>query len=290
MTIETMVFTKRPSSLMTIIKAVRKRNIRFKPELFSQVNTLFQGMKIDKKHLAAFAEVCEVPPSETLSLLYPLTLIYPFNIRLISSEKVPLVMFKMLNIHTTLISFRKIQSDDLLDIECTLSDCRILEKGIEVDIRSTIIANESLAWECTNTFYFRGQFKDSVGNPHNYYHEKIENPDESFEWLLPNRNGVRFAHISGDSNPLHYNKLYAQVMGFERDFAQPFLVCEKMMSLMGKKTEDRPVKVDLFYKGQVYYGKKQLIKSTNTTMSTTFELFCEGNDRPSIHGIVADLP
>ncbi len=290
MTIETLAFKKRPSSLMTIIKAVKKRNIRFKPGLFNPVSTLLQGMPVDKKHLAAYYDVCDVQPSDTLSLLYPLTLIYPFNIRLISSKNVPLVMFKMLNIHTTLISYRKIQSHDLLDVHCGLTEYRVLGKGLEIDIRSTISANGLPAWECTNTFYFRGEFKDSAENPRQYFHQKIDTPDDIYQWRLPNENGLRFAHISGDSNPLHYSKLYAVLMGFERDFAQPFLVSEKVMSLLGKKAEERPVKVDLFYKGQVYYGKQQTIKRADTPISTTFEVFCDGNDRPSIHGIVADLP
>lgn len=281
---------KRPSSLMTIFKAVKKRNIRFDQEKLQQQTTILRDTGIDRKHHASYCEVCHVPASETLSLLYPLTLIYPFNIRLICSENVPLVMFKMLNIHTTLISYRKLSVDDRVDISCTLSDYRIMGKGLEVDIKSTLTCRESLAWECTNTFYFRGKFSDAKEYVPKFFHERIETPDNVVEWVLPNKNGLKFAGISGDTNPLHYNMLYSKMMGFERDFAQPFLVAEKVMALLGKKAEERPVRVELFYKGQVYYGRKQAIKSINKGMATFFELFCEGNDRPSIHGSVSELP
>lgn len=283
-------FNKRPSALMTIWMAFKKRNIRFDKEKLNETTASFLNTKISKKHLNDYCEVCDVEVPETLSLLYPLSLIYPFNIRLISSKNVPLVMFKMLNIHTTITSYRRISIDETIDINCTLGDYRIMGKGLEVDIKSTLSASGTFAWECTNTFYFRGRFSDAEEYVPKYVHEIIENPDNSFEWNLPNKNGLKFAGISGDSNPLHYNKVYSKMMGFERDFAQPFLVSEKVVDLLGKKVEERPVRADLFYKGQVYYGKKQTIKSINTGMATSFELYCEGNERPSIHGSIAELP
>ncbi len=283
-------YKKKPSTLMTIWMAFMKRNIRFAKDQIQETTTLFPGTKINRKHLEAYCEACGVTVPETPSILYPLTLIYPFNIRLISSKNVPLVMFKMLNTHTTLTSYRKIAVDENIDISCTLSNYRILEKGLEVEIKSYLTASGSVVWECANTFYFRGKFSGDKKYSPKYVHEKIEKPDKTYEWVLPDKNGMKFAAISGDSNPLHYNQLYSKMMGFERDFAQPFLVSEKITELLGKKVEDRPVRVDLFYKGQVYYGKRQTIKSVDTGLATSFELFCEGNERPSIHGSIAELP
>lgn len=287
---EIIKYSKRPSELMTIWMAFKKRNVRFDKEKLKETTAFLPDMTISKKHLNSYCDVCDVTASETLSLLYPLSLIYPFNIRLVSSKNVPLVMFKMLNTHTTLTSYRKISLDEKLDINCTLKDCRIMEKGLEVDIRSSLSSLGIVAWECTNTFYFRGKFSDAEEHNQRYVHEKIENPDNTFQWLLPDKNGLRFARISGDSNPLHYSRFYSKMMGFERDFAQPFLVSEKVLDLLGQRAGDRPVRVDLFYKGQVYYGKNQTINSLNTGLSTSFELFCEGNERPSIHGCIAELP
>lgn len=282
--------TKRPSSLMTIWLALKKRNVRFSKEKLHDVSVSFPNMKISRKHLTSYCDVCDVSESETLSLLYPLSLIYPFTIRLVSLKNVPLVMFNMLNIHSTITSYREISVNEQLDLICSLSDCRVMEKGLEVDIKSTLSTKGGIAWECTNTFYFRGKFRDPADYKSKYIHERIETSDETFQWRLPDKNGLKFAGLSGDSNPLHYNKFYSKRMGFDRDFAQPFLVSEKVMSLLNKQAGDRPVRVDLFYKGQVYYGKVQTIKSFNTGMATAFEVFCEGNERPSIHGSIAEMP
>lgn len=287
---EIVEYSGRLSSLKTIWMGLKKGNVRFEKDRLKQTAACFPGMRISKKHLGSYSDVCDIAESETLSLLYPLSLIYPFNIRLISLKHVPLVMFKMLNTHTTITSYRKIFINETLDLKCSLGDCRVLEKGLEVDVKSSLSSAGSIAWECTNTFYFRGKFSDPVENRQKYYHERIESPDHSLQWKLPDKNGLRFARISGDSNPLHYNRFYSKLMGFERDFAQPFLVSEKVIDLLNKKAEDRPLRVDLFYKGQVYYGKMQTIKSVETGMATSFEIFCEGNDRPSIHGCIAELP
>ncbi len=290
MALDTFRFTKRPSSIVTLAKAVKKRRVRYKKESFPSLSTTYKTTGIDRKHHAEYCRVCDVEPSDTMSLIYPLSLIYPFNIRLICSEDVPLVMFNMLNIHTSITSYRKINRDDPLDFQCHFAENRVLQKGLEVDIKSTITANGHIAWECVNTFYFRGKFRDPIDKDQSFYHKRIETPDDTFNWYLPNKNGLKFAGLSGDSNPLHFNRIYSVLMGFERDFAQPFLVSEKVFSLLGMQPEDRPVKVDLFYKGQVYYGKNQTIKRLNTGVSTLFEVFCDGNDRPSIHGVVAALP
>ncbi len=287
---EIVEYSGRPSSLKTIWMGMHKGNVRFNKNKVKPISMHWPDMTINKKHLKAYSDVCDISYSETPSLLYPLALIYPFNIRLISLENVPLVMFKMLNTHTTITSYRKICINEKHDLKCLLGDFRILEKGLEVDIQSSISSSGSVAWECTNTFYFRGKFSDSVENQQKYYHEKIKSPYNSFEWRLPDKNGLKFARISGDSNPLHYSRVYSKLMGFERDFAQPFLVSEKVIGLIDKKAENRPVRIDLFYKGQVYYGKMQTIKSIDTGMATSFEVFCEGNERPSIHGCIAELP
>lgn len=286
----TMNFTSRPSALYTLWKGFWSGGKKFVNNTkLPALGISWQDIEIDRQHLAAFNEVCDSGSGDDCNLLYPYTWIYACNLRILSHKSIPLSIFKMLNVGSKTTLYRRIGTDDVLNLHCAISDQRFVSRGLEVDLTSRIESENDLVWENTNTFYFRGYSGD---NDSNYKPVKFDSLPESYEekqWFLPARNGFRFARIMGDSNGIHYSPWYARMMGFKRDFAQPVMVLAKCIDLLTQERENASVKLDVLFKGPLYYGKNITLKSGGVGRNTRFDVYCQGNDRPCIKGTLYSL-
>jgi hypothetical protein len=161
---------------------------------------------------------------------------------------------------------------------------------LEIDISSIVRSAGETRWEGVLTFYYRGQF----GEPDESYQPPDFSPivdgDRIGEWFLSSEVGFRFAGISGDWNGIHYSKRYARMLGFERDFAQPLLVLAKAADYLIDINSDKPVALDVLLKGQLYYDRNVTLKGIANEDGPRFELYSEGNRRPSISGRVSNYP
>jgi len=183
-----------------------------------------------------------------------------------------------------IIRHRPIGRHEACDVYCKLAGHRLVEKGLEVDIHSTVQISGEVAWECMITFYYRGKFgaPETTSQPPQL--ENIPDAPEIARWFLPTGIGLAFARLSGDGNPLHYWKFYAKLFGFSRDFAQPLLVLAGTLARLEEKHPQNNVKLDIAFKGPLYYGNDVILKSMENAHSERFDIYSEGNPRPCICG------
>ena len=249
--------------------------------------------------------------SDYLHILYPFTLVYPYIMRVMGTQEMPVSMFKTLNTRNSITMHRGIRSDDRLDIDCQNCAPRIVPKGLEIDINSIISSGGETVWENTTTYFYPGKFGPADAS---YSASKLDPIDEApiiKEWYLPSKDRFRFARISGDSNGIHYGSFYARMMGFKRDFAQPIRVMAKCVSSLPTNTSvirswleevvancfeplpaaetTGPMRLDFYLKGPVYYESTLTLKNMRTKSGHRFDLYCSGNNKPVICGILNTL-
>lgn len=238
----------------------------------------------DAKRLADFARICRINTGDQLPLIYPLTFIYPLVQIMLARKEAPLSLIKTLNTRMQIIGHRPIGIKETCDVYCKLAAHRLVEKGLEVDIRSVVQVGGELVWECTITFYYRGKFgvPDTTFQPPQL--EAIPDAPEIARWFLPAGSGFSFAKLSGDGNPIHYWKFYARLSGFQRDFAQPLLVLTETLSYLEKKHQSGKLCLDIAFKGPVYYESNVILTSIENERAERFDIYCEDNPRPCICG------
>jgi hypothetical protein len=246
------------------------------------------GFEINRAHLSQFNKICHIKSCDEISLIYPITLVFPFFQRILSLRQAPLSMFNVLGKGLKIIQHRQIGLDEVLDIFCEISCVRIVSKGLETDLSAVIKVAGETVWTATETFFYQGDFGEADMNVENTVFEPIPEAGVIARCFLPGRNGFCFARISGDGNGIHYSKLYARLLGFERDFAQPFLILGKAMNQLMNPKNINAVSLDVEFKGQFYYERYVTIKSVETNGRHRFDIYSEGNDRPCIKGILKD--
>lgn len=276
-------FRKKPVILATVLSAMVGATSDFKAEDFSEITVNWKGAAIDRGHVAAFNGLCGLKEG-TVSPIYPLTLIYPLAQRILAQREAPLSLFRVLN--SRIRQERPLGPSEIFDIECALSRFRIREKGLEVDISSSLRGGGETAWESLQTFYYRGRF----GKPRTPASDTDEAPrldpiaetEGTAEWFLPGgRTGLRFAAVSGDWNPIHYLRPYARLFGFRRDFAQPLLVLGNAFRYLPGSGEWPSASLDILLKGPFYYESRITLKrAPEGTGGLRFDICCEGNPSP----------
>lgn len=257
-------------------------------ESIPPITVKLDGMKIDRAHLSRFNKICSIKNSEKISLIYPITIVFPFFQRILSLKQAPLSMFNVLGKHLKIIQHRQIGLDEALDIFCEISGVKIVPKGLEIDLSAVIKVAGEAVWTATETFFYRGNFGVADTDVEDTVFESIPKAKVIAKWFLPGGNGFRFARISGDGNGIHYSKFYARLLGFKRDFAQPFLILGNTINHLINYEGNSSISLDVTFKGQFYYERNVTIKGMKTNSRNRFDIYSEGNDRPCINGILND--
>ena len=280
-----LIFNHKPSAIYTLWQAFRSRKIRFtSEEEMPVIHADRAGLRINKKHLRDFYEICHISPLPSLHILYPLTLCFPYMLRILCRREMPFSLFKMLNTRTNITMHRGIRPDEILDIVCYNAPVRIVSKGLEVDIISEVRAGDEKVWQNITTYFLRGRFGQGEKSHTPLRLAPIVDAPVIKEWYLPAKDRFRFARVSGDTNGLHYSSLYARMQGFKRDLAQPIRIVAECVSSLPEVEMARPLHLDFFLKGPVYYESTLVLKHKRKKNSDRFDVYSKGNAKPCISG------
>ncbi len=284
------VFNHKPSAIYTLWQAFRWRKSRFTPEEeVPVIHARRSVLRINKKHLRDFYEICHLRPLPFLHILYPLTLCYPYMMRILCRREMPFSLFKVLNTRTSITMLRRISPDEVFDIDCYSVPARLVSKGPEVDIVSEVRAGDEKVWQSITTYFLRGRFSQGEKSHTAPRLAPIADARVIKEWYLPAKDRFRFARVSGDSNGLHYGSFYARTQGFKRDFAQPIRVVAECVSSVPDLGMERALHLDFFLKGPVYYESTLVLKNKKMGKKDRFDLYCAGNAKPCISGELSSV-
>ena len=278
-----LIFKKRPGSFFSALRGLLILRNAWNPENpRPPIRAQWTGAVIDKKHLKRFNDFFNLPEQETLPFLYPYTLFFPIYMRMLTDRKAPMTIFRVLNSRNHIIQHRSIGAGEILDIRCESRPCRPLPRGLEMDISTVITSRGETVWENINTFHYRGSFGGAGEGPAVREMDKIRDPREIARFPLPGGQGFRFSRIIGDSNPIHYSRLYARLFGFRRDFAQPFLVLNRFLQVIPGMPRHGRLELRTRLKGQLYYGSPVVIKGARGGAQQRFDIYSDGQELPAI--------
>ncbi len=283
-------YTRRPSLLPIYFGALPVRRKGLKPgEDFPLIISRLRTNKIDINHLNKFLKFFDKDKNSPIPLSYPLTLIFPLHMPIIGHKEFPLLYVRMMQIRNHIMQHRPLERTDIMDINCRVLMQRRVAKGIEMDVISIISVDGKPVWESLNTYFFSGRF--GIPDDPSPLSKILPLPEKHEEHIfnITSKGGFKFGLLSGDYNGIHFNSRYARLMGFERSFAQSYMSLTKCLIHIPESESKNPLKLDVAYKGPVYYDRPLTMKKSRIGKGFRFDLYCEGNDRPSVVGSVYEI-
>lgn len=278
-----MEFDRRPSTLAYMLRACYPSAGLSETGGFPPIRVSWRQHRIDRRQLALFLRLTGLHADQALPMLYPQVFGFPLLMVILTHPAFPIPIWNSLQIRNHLLQHRSIAADAVLDLETQVAGQRILEKGAEVDLHTSIHARDELVWESLNTFYYRGRYGEP-GSASPLAGAPAVGDQVLAQWHMAAGTGWRFGGLSGDYNGIHWSNRYARLFGFRRAFHHPQLVLGQCMAHLSAPRPVAAQRLDAWLKGPVYYDSDVRLRGTVESDGTRFALNPAGEQRPAIFG------
>ncbi|HEX6246719.1 MAG TPA: MaoC/PaaZ C-terminal domain-containing protein [Nocardioidaceae bacterium] len=258
-----------PATLPTMVKAAlpvipgvsRLPGVRKSGSTLPQLVLTRHDVAVDRRHVAAYSEVCGFGLKETLPLTYPHVLAFPLHMEILTDREFPFPAVGSVHLENSITQHRPVGASEPLQVTARPERLRSHPKGRVFDIVTQVHSAGELVWEETSTFLRRGRSDDSAAEP-GLRLEQV--PPTGIEWRLPGDLGRRYAAVSGDHNPIHLYGLTAKAFGFPRQIVHGMWSTARCVALLEPRLPSA-VRVDVAFKkpvllpGRVAFGSRQVV-------------------------------
>lgn len=271
-------YRARPSALAFMLRALRPS-----PGLRKGVPAISARWRhrVDAAELKRFHALCGLPEGDALPLLYPHTIGFPLQMAILTQPAFPVPIWKILQVRNRIVQHVPLACDAELDFAVKVAGHRILEKGAEFDLHTTVSDGKSTAWESVNTFYIRGRHGAPTAQA--VPQAPKVSPGETAAWRMPTGGGWHFGGLSGDYNGVHMFGWYARRLGFPRAFFHPQRVLGQCLARLPQHG-GLPLRLDAWLKGPVFYGAPVRMHREDGADDIRFALHVNEDERPAIVG------
>jgi acyl dehydratase len=244
----------------------------------------WQGARADAARLAQYREVCALPDTGTLPLLYVHAMAMPLHMAILSHARFPLRLLGLVHWSNQIESLRPIGNDEGLDMHCTLDGIQTTERGQSFAIHTTLGTGGSVAWRETSTFLSPLARSKSGKKPAADGTEPDWGPPVA-QWAVAANAGRRFAGPSGDWNPIHVSALTARLFGYPRAIAHGMFSAARCLALLQHDLPaDAPLALDLRFKRPLLIPGQVALHTAQDAGSTRFVLKVQPSGEPHIDG------
>ena len=262
----------------------RKKGFRA-GQAWPSMRSTWNDAKADLAKVAAYRGVCNVPSDGNLPLLYPHILTSPLHLGMMAHPDFPLSPLGGVHARNIIVQHRPIGETEMLDLTCALGEARIVKQGLDFDITTEVKVKGEVVWEGRSSYLFRGKFgtASAFEAPR---HEELGAITKTAQWRVPTDMGRRYAKISGDYTPIHISKIMAKIFGFKRDLIHGMWSAARALSELDGAAGVGPARFEVIFKGPIWIGAGTDFKLSKNDGAQRFDLFCSGNDRPCITGVL----
>jgi len=294
MTTPLITYTMAPSALGYMLQAFMPSRGWHVDEGFPELHAAWTNFRIETK---ALVEIQGVAGSGNrlsagkLALLAPHVMGFRLLMAVLTHRGWPLPIWSALQVRNRLTLHRSLRDGEALPLTARMAAWRVLDKGLEVDLQTSLGPSGACAWESVVTFYYRGRFGQPAEHGSALGAALLapnigEHYLRSGEWHVNRDNRWGFGALTGDYNGIHQWDWYARCFGFRGAFAHPQRVIAQCLAHLPAQDAGKP-QLDLWIRGPAYYGTKVALRQSVQAIDggCDFALYVEGEARPALLGI-----
>src|SRR5688572_11931034 len=128
-----------------------------------RIEARLSKVAIDRKHLAAYSDVCGAASGATLPIAYPHVLAMPLHLAMLGAEAFPVKILGLVHVGNRIAMREPISADEPAQIRAWIEGHRDTERGQEFDLHTEYVVGGEPLWDETCTFLARR--KQAPGAP-----------------------------------------------------------------------------------------------------------------------------
>jgi acyl dehydratase len=240
---------------------------------------------VDRTHLAEYSRVCGFPVGDALPATYPHVLAFPLQVALMARRSFPLPLPGLVHLRNRITVHRAVDAAEPLAVRVHAEGLRAHPKGAQVDLVAQVDAVGETVWDGRSTYLARGASAPK-GAAEPAEPPGIEGGAPVATWHVGAGTGRRYAHVSGDVNPIHLHPLTAKAFGFPRAIAHGmWTAAHALAALQGR--------LPAAFTYEVSFGKPLLLPSTVELRTRPagggWDLEVRGGKGPHLEALVRTL-
>ena len=256
---------------------------------FPELVERWPALRIDPEHLAAYRQATGIDSADEIDVLYPHVLGFRLQMALLTRRAFPLPIWNALQIRNRLVRHRRIPLDTPLDLETRIGGMRRVDKGLELDLHSSLRCEAECLWESVISYFYRGRFGPASPTIQASKAPGLEQAEPWTEFQLPTDGGWRFGSLTGDYNGIHWSDRYARRFGFEAAFLHPQRSAGICLARMGR-LDSEAQSLALWIKGPLFYGAPVSLRAGAAAQIRQFGLSLSNDTRMALVGSWAAGP
>ena len=250
---------------------------------------LDRSVPIEADAYAGFTSVVGAGLSNIVHPGYLHVLAFPLSMQLLSDPEVPLPMMGMVHIGNRIDVLGPVHIGDSVDMHVELAGPFQHPSGTTIEVNVLMKVEGVLKLRETSTYLAKGKKLPNAEPKDHAPREEFIAPQHTALWRLDPIIGKRYAHASGDYNPIHLNGLAAKGFGFPRVIAHGMYGASRALSAVDTRLES--------YRWDVSFAKPVLLPSTvgfaitegRRHFASTFAVFDLKSGKPHILSEVSEL-
>lgn len=270
--------------------ALRYMSLAFLPKKgFKNIGNLpaiiasLKNHKPNSTSVKTFDRLTNIQSEKEFHPIFLHTISFRMIMSVLTHPAFPEPIWSILQIRNIITQHQAVSLGGPFDLIVKIADHRILEKGLEMDLHTSVVVSNKIAWESSNTFYIRGNF--GLPNTTSTTDTPIIPTLSHSTWNFPSGGGKEFGSLTGDYNGIHMWDWYAKIFKFKSAFSHPQRILGQIFNrLVTKEMAGNPIKIETWLKGPVYYGSNLELRTLEEKNDTIFSLHVNDDQRPAIIG------
>jgi hypothetical protein len=288
-------FTRAPAIWSMYPKIMVSRKPSLVPEggEVPRIEARLSKVVIDRKHLAAYSEICNAPAGGTLPIAYPHILAFPLHLAMLGAEAFPVKLFGLVHVHNRIAMREPLSADEPAEIRAWVEGHRETERGQEFELHTEYVVRGAPLWDETCTFLARKRPTAGAAKAALSARSADGAPDgvavKSSSFRAPAGLGRRYGFISGDVNPIHMSDLTARAFGFPRAIAHGMWSLARLASDFEAEAFDGGCELSVGFKLPIYLPSWLMLQRWPIENGSGFALRDGQGEKPHLTGALMSL-
>ncbi len=274
-----------PSLLSVYRKIFFGRKPGWDQQPLSHVHVSCTDVGVNSDKVEQYAKVCGFDfDGKILPITYLYVLAFRLHATIFTNDAITFPLLGMIHLKNSVTQYRQVTVNERFNIECRLTDSRLIDSGLEFELVSKVYVGDELVWESLSTYLYRIENAGRRVRPPKACAMEWNNP---VTWELSDDLGRRYAKASGDYNLIHLHPVLSKRFGFDRVLAHGMWSKARSIAQLMPQIGDKPCTVDVVFKlpllmpAQVNFGV-----DPNQSSGLAFELRDSKGRRPHLTGTV----
>jgi hypothetical protein len=288
-------FSRAPALWSMYPKLLMSRKPSLVPEggAVPRIESRLATVTIDRKHLAAYSEVCGAAAGATLPIAYPHVLATPLHVAMLGAEAFPVKLFGLVHVQNRIAMREPLSVDEPAEIRAWIEGHRDTERGQEFELHTEYVVSGAPLWDETCTFLARRRAPAGAGRSPMVARSAEGAPDgvpvKSSSFRAPAGLGRRYGFISGDVNPIHMSDLTARAFGFPRAIAHGMWSLARLASDFEAEAFDGGCELNVGFKLPIYMPAWLMLQRWPQENGSGFALRDGQGEKPHLTGTLKSL-